>query len=59
MLEGWVCPKCSFVWSPFTVGCQNCNIVKTISCPTITWYPNWTTPKQDNYGSPKTTDGKP
>ena len=31
MIEGWVCPKCGFVWAIYVMGCSNCNQVKTIS----------------------------
>ncbi len=26
MIKGWECPKCGKVWSPFTIGCRNCNV---------------------------------
>jgi hypothetical protein len=24
MMQGWSCPKCGNVWSPFTSGCSTC-----------------------------------
>lgn len=31
MLEGWLCPKCGYVWAWWIAGCSNCNQAKTIS----------------------------
>lgn len=31
--EGWMCPKCGYVWSPWIAGCKNCNQLRS-----ATWH---------------------
>ena len=32
--EGWVCPKCGYVWAWWVAGCSNCNQPKVYTAPT-------------------------
>jgi predicted RNA-binding Zn-ribbon protein involved in translation (DUF1610 family) len=32
--EGWVCPKCGYVWAIWVEGCRNCNRVDYTSSNT-------------------------
>ncbi len=36
MTEGWICPQCKCVWSPFVVGCMNCNQLVVYKVPKTT-----------------------
>jgi rubrerythrin len=34
--EGWVCPKCGYVWAWWVAGCSNCNQPKVFTAQTTT-----------------------
>ena len=48
-LEGWVCPRCGYVWAIYVEGCKNCNMPGTTTgsatteidtIPYQAWFPS-------------------
>lgn len=40
--EGWRCPQCGKIYSPFVQECYHCNAKQTEDTYKSTWICNWT-----------------